>query len=106
MMFDDEVPDTSLLPPDECCKCGASPVEIGLFGYPWCEECLYRHAFLTWGQEHGYPALRYTDEAVAYACGEGLFHWLVTALLGGQDYVLKLFVAIDQYTRDHLVTHG
>jgi len=97
MQFGEEVPDTSLLPPDECCICGASPIEIGLFGYPWCERCYMRCFILQWASENGCPDLHYDTGKMKYANGEGLFNWLVTVLCGTDDYVWSMLLAIGQY---------
>jgi len=56
---------------------------------------------LEWGDEHGYPFLRYANESVAYACDQGLFHWLVTVLCGTDDYVRGMMLAIETAEREH-----
>lgn len=93
----ENVPDTSLLLPDQCCICGASPVEMGLFGYPWCQACSLRRFVLEWGEGQGYPALRSPN---GYACGQGLFHWLITVLCGTEEYVWHMLLAIEAYERE------
>jgi hypothetical protein len=97
MVFDDEVPDTSLLSPDECCICGEPTAEIGLFGYPWCERCSIRCFILQWASENNYPDLHYNTGKIKYASGKGLFNWLVTVLVGTDDYVWSMLLAIENY---------
>jgi hypothetical protein len=97
VLFDEEIPDTSMLSPDRCCLCNEPAIEIGLFGYPWCERCYMRCFVLQWASENGYPDLSYDTGKIKYGSGEGLLSWLAVAIIGTDDYVWSMLLAIGQY---------
>lgn len=103
----DEMPDTSMFGVNdegvyECCMCGDVPAELDFFGYPWCGavSCVNRREFLSWGQLNGYPHLSSADEDGFYACGNGIYNWVITALMGDEPYITSMIKAIVRHVEN------
>lgn len=100
----DEMPDTSMFGINddgvyECCICGETPAELDFFGYPWCNAqlCMSRRDFLAWGRVNEYPYLRSANEDGNYACGDGIYNWVITALMGDAKYITSMINAIVRF---------
>lgn len=73
------------------------PIESGLFGYPWCERCSMRRFILQQAGKSSYPNLHDDTGKIQCASSEGVFNWLVTVLVGTDDFVWSILLAIGNY---------
>ena len=95
----DEAWDIEDLPLDWCVApqengvriCTNETAVIDAIGLPWCEECSFRGKFLDWGLSHGWPEL----EMEPFKVAQGMFHWVIAAILGKDDMIWLLLGAIE-----------
>jgi len=75
-----------------CTICEAIPAIHDAKGLPWCSEHAYRGEFVNWGAKHGWLAL----ELAPYAVAQGEWFWVNAAMLGDDEYVWQMLLAIEE----------